>query len=987
MRLGKTNASLFESLVSTGLVSVFFAAGPLHASDVVGLTIPESAERGSVVFGTVTLDVPTANPAGQLVQLYSSDPSLARVPATVLVPHGGTTATFPIRTSPAGAATSVDIQAAYSLVNLSQTLLLPPLSPVRGVAGDRWADVILGKPDFGEVTPNLVTASRLFNAGGVLVDRSAHPNRLYVSDGGNSRVLGYSHLGECAGTGNPCTTRGDCGGGTCEILPGHCLSAPGQKCFASPECADGTCVINEGTLAADLILGQSDAHHSACNGDGNFQTWPARTPASASTLCLMLPDQVSTLEGGTYNNLAVDGAGNLYVPDWDNNRVLRYDSPFTTDAVADAVWGQADFAGNECNRGRGLGHPDAESICLRSPFNEGFTGGVAVDPSGNLWVTDNTNNRVLRFPNTPSGVPAPVADLVLGQADFGGSERGSDPTRMWAPQAVRVAADGTVFVADSQPGGGADLGGRILVFTPPFVSGMAASTVLGEGTLRNPTGLEIDPKTGGLWINDFSNFQLLLTRTEHPRVLFKDVEDDGGSCGGDYTGDGPTGFSPADARLVDTSLVCNSLGSIGLDDDGNVFAAAGWELHDLWRFPAPLPDPVRGRAHSADKRIAVPFQYSVPNHVDAAGLYSARGVAVFEPPGGPSQLVISDKGRLLYWNDLESLSSGKPADGWVGAVDASGRPSPRVHTPPDFTRICASRAVGGPAYLFALRGDEIDVYVLPLVTGAMPVFRIGSGVPLLGSAATVTWDNLVVEGALAATPDASQLWVADPYRHRVFRIRDPLRTGRRVDVLLGQDGADGVTCNRGVATPARNSLCHPGAVALDPSGNVYVSDHALESQGNHRLLEWDAARFPRGDAPLMGLAADRVYGTGGRFDVPGCQDRQDPLCAPWQPAFASNGAMIVGLNPYQGASRFPLIYDAPLTSADPEGSLDDFGSMAYSGTFDSRGNFYLADLNRGRVLVFWNPLALDVAVPPVTRQAPRLPPRPGDPRPVTRGGD
>src|SRR4051812_19047898 len=71
-------------------------------------------------------------------------------------------------------------------------------TPVRGAAGDRWADVVLGQPGFGQITPNEVTARRLFNPGGVIVDRSVAPARLYVYDGGNSRVLGLSHLGHVA---------------------------------------------------------------------------------------------------------------------------------------------------------------------------------------------------------------------------------------------------------------------------------------------------------------------------------------------------------------------------------------------------------------------------------------------------------------------------------------------------------------------------------------------------------------------------------------------------------------------------------------------------------------------------------------------------------------------------------------------------------------------------------------------------------------------
>ena len=73
---------------------------------------------------------------------------------------------------------------------------------------------------------------------------------------------------------------------------------------------------------------------------------------------------------------------------------------------------------------------------------------------------------------------------------------------------------------------------------------------------------------------------------------------------------------------------------------------------------------------------------------------------------------MADWGRLLFWDDLGSLTSGKPADGWVGADDAAGRPSPRLQSVPDFGRIRSDRA-SPTAHLWAVRGEEILVCTLP----------------------------------------------------------------------------------------------------------------------------------------------------------------------------------------------------------------------------------------------------------------------------------
>jgi DNA-binding beta-propeller fold protein YncE len=81
--------------------------------------------------------------------------------------------------------------------------------------------------------------------------------------------------------------------------------------------------------------------------------------------------------------LLVDTAGNLYVADADNNRVLGYTAPLTTDLAADLVIGQPNaLAQDGSARSRAT---------LRGPTN------IALTPGGDLYVADNGNNRVLSF--------------------------------------------------------------------------------------------------------------------------------------------------------------------------------------------------------------------------------------------------------------------------------------------------------------------------------------------------------------------------------------------------------------------------------------------------------------------------------------------------------------------------------------------------------------------------------------------------------------
>ena len=144
-------------------------------------------------------------------------------------------------------------------------------SAVRGVSGDLWADVIIGQPDFSQITPNQVVPFKVFNPGGVVVDRATDPGRAYVWDAGNSRILGIA-LAKCYGGPSPCS--------------------------------------------ADIVLGQPSVYdHSACNRDSGLQNFPVRAQAGPDTLCGLPDVSESPWEHPSFVTMAVDRESNLYVPD------------------------------------------------------------------------------------------------------------------------------------------------------------------------------------------------------------------------------------------------------------------------------------------------------------------------------------------------------------------------------------------------------------------------------------------------------------------------------------------------------------------------------------------------------------------------------------------------------------------------------------------------------------------------------------------------
>ena len=265
------------------------------------------------------------------------------------------------------------------LVGGERALLFAQNPAQRGVSLDRWGDVILGQPDFKEVAINETTGDKVWDPGGVLVDESFNPPRMWVYDT-NGRVLGLQ------------------------------LSNPVSEAYQ---------------YSATVAIGQTSVNASTCNGDSSFQNgYPV---PSASTLCAQNVKQLSITEAPSTVNMALDSQGRLYVPDQWNNRVLVYNNPWN-DRVADRVWGQAGFDKGinlphfGCNRGQG-DVATSNTICFQTDVRdecgyEGGSPGVYVDPWDNLWVADTMNHRVLRFPRGSDGYPAATADLVLGQNSF-----------------------------------------------------------------------------------------------------------------------------------------------------------------------------------------------------------------------------------------------------------------------------------------------------------------------------------------------------------------------------------------------------------------------------------------------------------------------------------------------------------------------------------------------------------------------------------------
>jgi hypothetical protein len=227
---------------------------------------------------------------------------------------------------------------------------------------------------------------------GVAVDKS---NNLWVSDGGNNRVLRFKSTvtsGKAA----------DIVIGQTDFLSSTCATTAASLCSPRGLDFDSSDVlyVADGQNHRVLVFKSLKKGASASIELGH--------PAGATAFTSAIPNEggtsARTLNGPS--GLGLDSKKRIWVADAQNSRVLRFDPTLHNGDAAKLVLGQADYIQNFANQN--LGFPGPSSLSLAQ--------GVYVRNSGDVWIGDSGNNRTLRFMSTFKNGMNSI--MVLGQADF-----------------------------------------------------------------------------------------------------------------------------------------------------------------------------------------------------------------------------------------------------------------------------------------------------------------------------------------------------------------------------------------------------------------------------------------------------------------------------------------------------------------------------------------------------------------------------------------
>ncbi len=234
--------------------------------------------------------------------------------------------------------------------------------------------------------------------------------------------------------------------------------------------------------------------------------------------------------------VAVDALGNLFIADYENQRVRKVDSNDIITTVA----------GDGFNGFSGDGGP-ATNASLRYPA------GVAADASGSIFIADSYNQRVRKVDT--NGIITTVAGN--GTAGYSGDGAAATNASLSYPNAVAVDGSGNLFIADTDNERirKVDTAGVITTVAGNGVSGFSGDGAPATNALLSrPSALAVDA-SGDVFIADTYNYCI---REVAANGLIMTVA---GNGTGGYAGDG--------APAVNAKL--NDPYGVALDSAGDLF--------------------------------------------------------------------------------------------------------------------------------------------------------------------------------------------------------------------------------------------------------------------------------------------------------------------------------------------------------------------------------------------------------------------------------
>ena len=600
----------------------------------------------------------------------------------------------------------------------------------------------------------------------------------------------------------------------------------------------------------------------------------------------------------------VDRWGNLYVSDYNNNRIRKVDAKSGVIATVAGSGTIGPLGGTFAGDGGA-----ATVARLNQPS------GIFVDRFGDLYIADTLNNRVRKV-DAQSGMISTVAgNGIIGYSGDGGAATSAS---LSVPQGVFVDDGGYLFIADA--------GNNRVRRVDPFgvittVAGTGTAGLSGDGggvtlgMLNNPTGVFVDG-SGGLYVVDTGNSRIRHVEAgasptllaagafSYPdETIMPDVV-------ASWPVDGARNIDPEVIEKRGTVLIFNKI----IDADTlqiDVFSGtrtANWSA--VWKDGStrlilqPLTgDPVafgteyrlvlsrvRDTAGNTVAEITVAFttlegdDEEVEENIETLG---GDGTAGFAGDGGPATEMQVDTPSDVSVDSLGNVYVADTGNDRIRKIDASGNAS-------------------------TVAGDGAEGYS-------------GDG----GSATDASLD-----GPLGVSTDAEgNIYIADTGNNRIRRID---ATTGEITTVAG-DGSQGFSGDGAGATDA--SLDAPSSVLVDKDGNILVAD-----RGNRRIRKIDASTGEI--STVAGTGASGFSGDGGGATDAGLEDPKGIFADRSGNLYVVDGTRIRKVDAESGEIS-TLGGGGSRDGSDREGGQATDAKLLPEDVFvDDEGNLYIADVGR-----------------------------------------